>query len=73
MLRLLTTTSRFVRTLVLTNKINASRGGIDMGYYSDLAIEDSYREDYSYPSPETQLRWRIEDLQSRLEDIAATH
>ena len=40
-----------------------------MGYYSELAIEDTYREDYSYPLPEMQLRWRIEDLQSRLEDI----
>lgn len=41
-----------------------------MGYYSELAIEDAYREDYSYPSPEMQLRWRIEDLKSRLADIA---
>lgn len=41
-----------------------------MGYYSELAIENTYREDYSYPSPEMQLRWRIEDLKSRLEDIA---
>lgn len=41
-----------------------------MGYYSELTIEDTYHEDYSYPSPEMQLRWRIEDLQSRLEDIA---
>lgn len=40
-----------------------------MGYYSELAIEDTCREDYSYPSPEMQLRWRIEDLESRLEDI----
>lgn len=41
-----------------------------MGYYSESAIEENYREDHSYPSPEMQLRWRIEDLQSRLEDIA---
>lgn len=41
-----------------------------MGYYSELAIEDTYRKDYSYPSPKMQLRWRIEDLKSRLEDIA---
>lgn len=41
-----------------------------MGYYSELAIEDTYREDYSYQSPEMQLRWRIEDLKSRLENIA---
>ena len=41
-----------------------------MGYYSELAIEDTYCKDYSYPSPEMQLRWRIEDLKSRLEDIS---
>ena len=40
-----------------------------MGYYSELVIEDSYCENYSYPPPEMQLRWRIEDLKSRLEDI----
>ena len=40
-----------------------------MGYYSELAIEDTCREDYSYPSPEMQLRWRIEDIKRRLEDI----
>lgn len=41
-----------------------------MGYYSKLAIDDTYREDHSYPSPELQLKWRIEDLRSRLEDIS---
>ena len=41
-----------------------------MGYYSELAIEENYREDDSYPSPEMQLRWMIEDLKSRLDDIA---
>lgn len=41
-----------------------------MGYYSELAIDDIYREDHSYPSPELQLKWRIEDLRSRLEDIS---
>ena len=41
-----------------------------MGYYSELAIDDTYREDHSYPSPELQLKWRIEDLRSRLEDIS---
>ncbi|MCB6991989.1 hypothetical protein LI177_00510 [bacterium 210820-DFI.6.37] len=41
-----------------------------MGYYSELTIEANYREDHSYTSPEMQLRWRIEDLQSHLEDIA---
>ena len=41
-----------------------------MGYYSDLAIEGTYHEDHSYPSPELQLKWRIENLRSRLEDIS---
>lgn len=41
-----------------------------MGYYSELAIDDTYHEDYSYPSPELQLKWRIEDLRSRLEDVS---
>ena len=41
-----------------------------MGYYPQIAIEDTYRADYSYPSPELQLRWRIEELKSRFEDIA---
>lgn len=37
-----------------------------MGYYSNLAIEGTYYEDHSYPSLELQLKWRIEDLRSRL-------
>lgn len=41
-----------------------------MDYYSDLAIEGTYHEDHSYPSPEVQLKWRIEELRSRLEDIS---
>lgn len=40
-----------------------------MGYYSELAIDNIYHEDDSYPSYEMQLRWRIEDLNSRLYDI----
>lgn len=41
-----------------------------MGYFSSLAIdkEEEYI-DYSYPSPDTQLKWRLEDLYSRLEEI----
>ena len=39
-----------------------------MGYYTNPAAvflgEDS---DYSYPSPERELLWRIDDLESRLE------
>lgn len=43
-----------------------------MGHFSELAIEqeDVHREDRSYPPPEAQLRWRIADLRSRLEDIS---
>ena len=44
-----------------------------MGYYSNLAIEGTYHEDHSYPSPELQLKWRIEDLRSRLEDTELPH
>lgn len=41
-----------------------------MGYYSELAIDNSFREDHSYPSPIMQLKWRIEDLYVRLDDIS---
>ena len=40
-----------------------------MGYYSNLALEYEEYEDYSYPSPDCQLKWRLEDLYSRLEEI----
>ena len=41
-----------------------------MGYYSNLAIDTGKaRRDESYPSPEQQLRWRLEDLQDRLEEL----
>jgi len=41
-----------------------------MGYYSSLAIDkDEEYIDYSYPSPDRQLQWRLEDLYSRLEVI----
>ena len=41
-----------------------------MGYFSNLAIEyaETY-EDNSYPLPDRQLIWRLEDLQSRLEEL----
>lgn len=41
-----------------------------MGYFSSLALayEEEY-EDYSYPSPDRQLKWRLEDLYNRLEEI----
>ena len=41
-----------------------------MGYYTYLAAAfldgDS---DYSYPSPERELFWRMDDLESRLEEL----
>ena len=41
-----------------------------MGYYTNLAAAfldgDS---DYSYPSPERELFWRMDDLESRLEEL----
>ena len=41
-----------------------------MGYYTNLAAaflnEDS---DYSYPSPERELFWRMDDLELRLEEL----
>lgn len=43
-----------------------------MGYFSNLAIdkeEQATYEDHSYPSPEMQLQWRIEDLFNRLEEL----
>lgn len=43
-----------------------------MGYFSNLAIEKEEQavfEDHSYPSPEIQLQWRIEDLFNRLEEL----
>lgn len=41
-----------------------------MGYFSELAIDNDYCEDYSYPSPEMELKWRIEDLKDRLDEIS---
>ena len=43
-------------------------GGNIMGYFSNFKI-DYDEEDNSYPSPDRQLIWRLEDLQSRLEEL----
>lgn len=40
-----------------------------MGYFSELDINNTCYEDHSYPSPEMELRWRIEDLRNRLDEI----
>lgn len=37
-----------------------------MGYYSELLMD---RDDGSYPEPQTQLLWRLEDLESRREEL----
>lgn len=43
-----------------------------MGYCSELNLELQYEKDQldrSYPSPEKQIVWRIEDLKSRLIEL----
>ena len=41
-----------------------------MGYFSNLELErDGYGENNIYPSPDKQLLWRLEDLESRLEEL----
>lgn len=41
-----------------------------MGYFSNYALDyEADYEDNSYPSPEKQLMWRLEDLQSRWEEL----
>ena len=41
-----------------------------MGYYTNLAAEFLDENiDYSYPSPERELFWRMDDLESRLEEL----
>ena len=38
-----------------------------MGYFAEIDIElNCGVEDYSYPSPELQLQWRIEELKDWL-------
>ena len=41
-----------------------------MGYYSKLAATYTPREDFSFTPPEMQLRWRLEDLQTRLQELS---
>ena len=41
-----------------------------MSYYTNLAAAYMNEDgDYSYPSPERELFWRMEDLESRLEEL----
>ena len=41
-----------------------------MGYFSNLAAEyKPYDDDHSYPPPEKQLLWRLEDLEDRLYEL----
>lgn len=49
------------------------KGGISIMKYYDTylpyIIDDDY--DWSYPAPEMQLLWRLDDLQDRLEELIA--
>lgn len=47
------------------------RKGMAVGYFSNIAVELwlEDKEDYSYPSPERQLMWRLDDLKDRLEEL----
>ena len=41
-----------------------------MGYFSNLAVQYVPNDhDYSYPPPEKQLLWRLEDLENRLHEL----
>lgn len=40
-----------------------------MSYFSREAINKYYKDDCSYPSPEMQLRWRLEELKARYEEL----
>lgn len=42
-----------------------------MGYFSMLQLELDEEEDLSYPSPEQQLLWRLDDLKDRLQFLNA--
>lgn len=42
-----------------------------MGYFSNMAIDMCDGKDHSYPSPEQQLLWRLDDLKDRLEELIA--
>ena len=41
-----------------------------MGYFSNLAAHEAlYDHDHSYPPPQKQLLWRLEDLENRLHEL----
>ena len=42
-----------------------------MGFFSEENIDWRERHDRSHPSPEQRLFWRIEELELRLEELAA--
>ena len=45
-----------------------------MGYFSDLtAKESTYKEDCSYTSPQQQMKWRVDALKERLEELTSQH
>lgn len=40
-----------------------------MGYFSQTAADAAGRDERSYPSPERQRAWRVEDLLDRSEEL----
>ena len=40
-----------------------------MGFFSEENIDWMERHDNSYPTPDQRLRWRIEELQFRLQEL----
>ena len=43
-----------------------------MGYFSNMAVDMRDDENHSYPSPERQLLWRLDDLKDRLSELVTT-
>ena len=51
-------------------RFNIEREGDFMGYFSQLSASMSYDDDLSYPSPESQLLMRLDDLKLRLVELS---
>ncbi len=51
-------------------RFNIEREGDFMGYFSQLSASMSYDDDLTYPSPESQLLMRLDDLKLRLEELS---
>lgn len=58
--------------LTADDKKYQQKSGIPVKYYDTYLpyiIDDDY--DWSYPAPEMELLWRLDDLQDRLEELIA--